>query len=97
MRPSGKVLRAAARCQRFTSTRIAPVTRAVRQALAFSALALAATSPALACDNPAPDPGDIVTCSDPVYNDTIDYAVYDLTVIIDSGTTVDPPAGDNGV
>src|SRR5690606_19250240 len=86
--------------KRSNGLRVAPVTKAVRTALAFSALALATASPAFACDIVAPIPGDIVTCDDANYPGTIEYNVDDLTVVIGDGigsTDVTPPSGDDGV
>ena len=85
---------------RGNGMRVAPVTKAIRSALAFSALALAAASPAFACDIAVPNPGDTVVCDDANYGDTIDYNVDDLTVVIGDGTnttTVTPPNGNDGV
>jgi hypothetical protein len=79
--------------------KVAPVTRAVRSALAASAamLALAGTGPALAGDCTAPASGTIHCNGD--FADTLNFSVEDLTLIVgdQAPSTIAPPAGNAGI
>lgn len=71
------------------SLRVSPTTRAIRAALAASAtmLALAGSGMAFAGTCTPAAPGGTVTCSGDFVT-PINYAVDDLTVIMDVGSTV---------
>ena len=79
--------------------KVAPVTRAVRAALAASAavLALAGPAPAIAGDCTVPVDNTIRCNGD--FTDTLNFAVEDLTLVVgdEAPTTIAPPAGSPGI
>ena len=85
----------ARKAARKRKLKVAPVTRAVRSALAASAamLALAGSGPALAGVCTAPVDGTIHCNGD--FADTLNFSVEDLTLIVgdEAPSTIAPPAG----
>ncbi len=79
--------------------KVAPVTRAVRAALAASAamFALAGPAPAMAGDCTAPVDNTIRCNGD--FTDTLNFAVEDLTLVVgdEAPSTIVPPAGSPGI
>jgi hypothetical protein len=79
--------------------KVAPVTRAVRSALAASAamLALVGSGPALAGDCTAPADNTIRCNGD--FNDTLNFAVEDLTLVVgdEAPSSIAPAAGSPGI
>lgn len=79
--------------------KVAPVTRAVRSALAASAamLALAGSGPAFAGDCTPPVDG-VIHCNGD-FADTLNFSVEDLTLIVgdEAPSTIAPPAGNAGI
>jgi hypothetical protein len=79
--------------------KVAPVTRAVRTALAASAalIALAGVGPAFAGDCTAPADNTVRCNGD--FNDTLNFAVEDLTLVVgdEAPSTIAPAAGHPGI
>ncbi|PRH82587.1 hypothetical protein [Arenimonas caeni] len=102
MNSKGKVV-GAGKGYRARNPQVAPVTKAVRSALAVSALALAAVSgTAFACDPPVVVGSTTsIECNDPAYaTSIIGNAVDDLTVVINNlggGVAITPGLGEVGI
>lgn len=102
MNSKGKVV-GAGKGYRARNPQVAPVTKAVRSALAVSALALAAVSgTAFACDPPVVVGSTTsIECNDPAYaTSIIGNAVDDLTVVINNlggGVAITPGIGQVGI
>jgi outer membrane autotransporter protein len=89
---------ASARHRKARVIEVAPITRAVRVALAASALVFAGTGTALAGTCTAPDADNTVRCSGD-FTDTITFPDADLTLVVGDGSpsSVTPAAGDPGI
>jgi len=85
--------------KRQRGPRVAPVARAVRAALAVSAVAFAFTGSGAALAGDCTTPVDNVVRCNGDFTDTINFAVEDLTLVVGdaSPSTVVPAAGDAGI